>query len=195
MAAWRTQAEALLAAAWSRAWLRWAVANLLGWPLALTLGLVVIGWAVGPLGLLALLPGGVVVGGVAGLVQAVALWPLLGPSARRWPLWSAAGGAAGALLMFVVWVLHVAGPLVGFGAMGALFGLALGAAQGLGAGMRDGTVAWAMACTVGGCGCGALSFTGWPFALSVVCSAGPLAFALLTFPTLREIMMHDLENP
>ena len=151
--------------------LRWLLANVLGWALGLFLG----GVALRVVGsILGVLLGGAVTGVVVGVAQAFVL-----RADRRWWVVSAVGGGLAALPAYVSGITLIAGPVLGYFVIGAVYGAIFGAAQWVA--LRHESGGWWVAVNglAGGlCGCLTLGFN--PLGLPLVCSLGPVVFGLLT---------------
>lgn len=169
--------------------LRWVLANMLGWTLALA-GVLIgsrlgqwIGSAFACAPLIALLLAGALAGAAVGACQA---WALRGTGEiRQFALWSALGGALGVLPVFLL----SAALLLNVGVGGALIGAAY---AGILAALQtrrftgDFAPVWIIACVLSGSLCGALST-----ALPLI---GPLVFGLITGWALLRFAQPDSAN-
>lgn len=152
-------------------WVRWTLANLVGWALGLYLGGVFLGVVGSVLGVLG---GGAVAGGVVGLAQ----WLVLRPPDKRWLLASAIGGGCAALPAYLSGIALIAGPSFGYFIVGAVYGGVFGAAQRFALRGEGGWWVAVNALAGGLCGCLTLGFN--PLGLPVLLSPGPMVFGLLT---------------
>jgi hypothetical protein len=164
--------------------LRWILANMIGWSLGLYLGgalLNVFGGIFGAIG------GGALAGGLVGLLQWLALRLALEGFDTRWVLWSALGGALALVPAFLAGAAMVAGPQIGYFAVGAVYGLIFGALQGLMLRGKDAELAgwWIAVNLLAGGLCGCLTMTASLPGLPLFCSPGPAVFGLLTGVVMR----------
>jgi hypothetical protein len=162
---------------------RWTLANILGWSLGFFLGGLLLN-ALG--GIIGVVLGGSIVGALVGLVQ----WFVLRHEAdwvdSRWAIFSAVGGGLGTIPAYVAGVTLIAGPVMGYFVIGAVYGGIFGTLQWLilRAQYTDLAWLWIVTATAGGGLCGCLTMTVNPLRLPVFCSFGPVAFGLITGYTL-----------
>ena len=168
--------------------LRWTAANIAGWSVGLLAGVRIAGmlgnWGGAVGSIIGMLLAGAVIGLAVGIAQRWALRGLVNGETDLMRLWlgfSVIGGMIGAASLGFTWYTVVAGDVV-FLLMGALFGLGLGWAQtrALRPDFREFTGWWIAANTLGGGLCALFSFSGFPAALPVFCTFGPVAFGLIT---------------
>lgn len=158
---------------------RWTLANMLGWSLGLYLGGALLGALNGV--------GGVLVGGAAaGAVVGAAQWLVLrfepGRIHPRWALLSAAGGGLATLPAYAASATLVAGPQIGYFAVGAVYGGIFSSLQWLALRRKDPELGWMwiVANVLAGGLCGCMTMTMSLPGLPLVCSPGPAFFGLLT---------------
>ena len=154
----------------TRFYLRWTLANMIGWSGGMILG------SLG-LALIGGIPGVFLAGGLMGAVAGTMQWVAMPELSRRWMLWSAVGGTIAALPVFLAAFALIAGRGVGLAVMGAVYGLCIGWIQTL-ALRGDGTFVWVIINVVAGGLCGMLTLL--PVSVPVCLSPGPMIFGLLT---------------
>jgi hypothetical protein len=152
--------------------LRWTLANVAGWALGLFLGGVILGIVGSILGVVV---GGALCGTVVGLAQ----WLVLRLPDKRWLLVSAVGGGLAALPAYLSGVTLIAGPVIAYTIVGAVYGGLFGGAQWFA--LRHAEAGWwvAINALAGGL-CGGLTLGFNPLGLPVLLSPGPVVFGLLT---------------
>ena len=175
-------------------WMRWLLANTLGWSLALYAGAITAD-LLGGLPVLALLLGGFITGIIAGGAQMIAL-RVFGDISARWYAMSALGGVLGAVAVFPALFVLIIGRGPGFALMGGLFGLCFGGVQALAldAPPAEIIIWWGLANLLAGCACGWLALGVTPFGLPVLCSGGPLIFGAITGLAWREILRAEIDG-
>lgn len=168
--------------------LRWLLANILGWSVGLLVGTITAGIIFKVFGnligvIIGLSLAGAVTGAVVGAAQSKSLIGLSTQfdDKRRWIIFSALGGAVGALPVFLTMFVLIIGNF-GLFIIGAVFGLCFGWMQSSAFNNdSDGAIViWIAANIIGSGLCGFFSINGWPFALPIFCSIGPVLFALIT---------------
>lgn len=158
--------------------LRWILANMIGWPVALHLGSWSLGLIGGPVGLLA---GGAAAGLLVGAFQRWALRPWYAVPWRRWLLLHIVGGGLGAMLAYASGFSIIAGPSLASFIVGAVFGATLSALQhvALENAASVSILGWVAANAAAGGFCGWLSLHA-AIGPPAVCSPGPIVFGLCT---------------
>ncbi len=152
-----------------RFYLRWTLANIIGWSGGMVLG------SLG-LALVGGIPGVFLAGSLMGAVAGSMQWLAVPELSRRWVVWSAVGGIVAALPVFLAAFSLVVGRTVGLAVMGAVFGLCIGWVQTLG--LRGRAFVWVIINGVAGGLCGMLTLM--PVSVPVCLTPGPLIFGLLT---------------
>jgi len=169
---------------------RWTLANAAGWAAGLLLG----GAALAGIVLLTLLTrssipfvglalAGAIVGACVGAAQRRIL-QLSQPEATRWLRMSAVGGAIGAFPAILASFITGISWLLGFAAVGAIFGVAVGAAQWYI--LRERAASWHMrgwlaAYALGGLLCGVITMSPpHPLLLPLCCPLGTLIMGAAT---------------
>lgn len=142
-----------------------------------------IDWLSGWLGIIAFLVGGGIIGLIVSRTQA---WSIRPNAPRRWMLYTVIGGIIGVIPVFLSAFSLIAGREIGFGVMGALYGLSLGGMQSL---HFDGeaALAWALTSMLAGCLCSIITFTGSILPLLM----GPLVFGGITGMTLAWMLREE----
>lgn len=167
-------------AIWRRYWLlRWTLANMLGWSLALIVAVLLLQL----MGLWGAIIGGTVAGAMAAFIQSFTLlqiksWPV---SRKRWVIWGAISGALATIPVYLLGFVALFHAQIGLLMMGAMFGGIVGGVQYylLHDEYRDATLWWVLASIIGGMLCAPLTFT-TALILPVIGSFGPVVFGLLT---------------
>lgn len=159
---------------------RWILANTIGWMLAFIISGLVIDLFSDALGIIAFLIGGGIIGGVVGASHT---WSIRPNNPRRWMLYTVIGGIIGVIPVFLSAFSLIAGRTIGFGIMGALYGLSLGGMQSLEL-KGDAALVWALTSMLAGCFCSIITFTGWFW-------IGPVIFGGITGITLAWILREE----
>lgn len=167
-------------ALWERYWLlRWVIANMLAWWLALGIAALFLHL----LGLLGALFGGAGVGLIVGAAQAYILrreksmLPM-----RHWIAFSALGGLLATIPVYLLGFVALFNLSLGLLLIGALFGGFLGFMQALILyhDHEDLAILWVIGCIVGGGLCAPLSLSASSMGLPLIFAPGPLIFGLIT---------------
>jgi hypothetical protein len=170
---------------------QWTLWNAAGWAVGLVIGVTTLLLA-GTYALMTqssvpyigLLLAGALTGAAVGTAQRIVLQQTIENIDQRWVRWSMVGGAVGALPAILASFITRANNLLGFAAVGAIFGAAIAAgqwyilrAQFKASGMR----LWIGAYALGGmlCGVTTMSFP-HPLLLPVCCSLGTLVMGAAT---------------
>lgn len=166
---------------------RWLFANILGWPVALYLGSFLVSIVDSPF---AIVLGGLVVGICIGVFQG---WALRDSSFGQWVGWSAVGGMAGGCLTVFAGLIGLvtgillllsaaAGPILALLCLGVVFGLGFGGFQAILLQREsDSRAFWWIIANAAAAGlCGVFSLPSTSLWLPIICSPGPLIFALIT---------------
>jgi hypothetical protein len=174
------QTQQTLVAIWRQYWLlRWTVANMVGWSLALVTAVLLLQL----FGLGGALVGGASAGAIAACAQSFMLrqmktWAV---TRRHWILSGALGGALATLPVYLLGFVALFHAQIGLLMMGAMFGGIVGAVQYYALNETYGELAlwWVLACLIGGMLCAPLTFT-TTLLLPVIGSLGPVVFGLCT---------------
>jgi hypothetical protein len=167
-------------AIWRRYWLlRWTVANMVGWSLALVAAVVLLR----VFGLLGAIIGGATAGAIAAYAQSLMLrqmkvWSV---TPRRWIISSALGGALATLPVYLLGFVALIHAQLGLLMMGAIFGGIVGTVQYylLNDFYEEQALWWVLASVIGGMLCAPLTFT-TALIIPVIGSLGPVVFGLCT---------------
>lgn len=175
---------------WQSWLLRWILSCIIGWGLGFVVAALLLRW----LGLPAAFVAGMIVAGIAALLQAWAIKPIVpGLRLRGWVGWSALAGLCATLPVYGLGLVLLLNPYLGLLLMGAAFGATLGYFQGR---LLPTPVArgfWLGACMMGAALCAPLSLLPLSGALPIWCSPGLPVFALLTALALRRIAPDKIE--
>ncbi|MDQ7026878.1 MAG: hypothetical protein Q9P44_15120 [Anaerolineae bacterium] len=180
---WKTRLEQIQDSAlaiWRRYWLlRWTVANMLAWSLALVAAVLLLQL----MGLWGAILGGAVAGAIAAFIQSSTLvqiksWTV---SRKRWIIWGAVGGALATIPVYLLGFVALFHAQIGLTMMGAMFGGIIGCVQYhlLQDDYHDAALWWVLASIIGGMLCAPLTFT-TALILPVIGSLGPVVFGLVT---------------
>jgi hypothetical protein len=158
---------------------RWTLANMLGWGLGMLLGGLLLNTFGGILGV-------IVAGALTGACLGATQWTLL--RQRRWILLSALGGGLATIPAYIAGLTLIAGPLVGYFVVGAVYGGVFGTLQWLALRADDEFGLWIIANVIAGGCCGCLTMSFNPLGLPLFCSIGPLVFGLITGRVLKTLL-------
>ena len=170
----------LLVAIWRDYWLlRWTLANMVGWTLALVTAVLCLQF----FGLIGALMGGALAGAIVAFAQSLFLpqikaWPV---TRKQWVLWSAFGGALATVPVYLLGFIALFHAQIGLFFMGGMFGGIVGALQFrlLNYEYDDAALWWVLASIGGGMLCAPLTITSVSI-FPIIGSLGPVVFGLIT---------------
>ena len=165
---------------WRDYWLlRWTLANMVGWSLALVAAVLCLQF----FGLIGALLGGALAGAIVAFAQAFFLpqiktWPV---TRKQWVMWSAVGGLLATIPVYLLGFIALFHAQIGLFLMGGMFGGIVGAMQFrlLNYEYEDAALWWVLASIGGGMLCAPLTFTSVNI-FPIIGSLGPVVFGLLT---------------
>ena len=165
---------------WQRHWLlRWTVANMLGWTLALLAAVLLLQL----LGIWGAIIGGAAAGAIVAYIQSLALYQMKtwAISRKRWVIAAAIGGALATIPVYLLGFVALIHLQIGLLMMGAMFGGIVGGIQyyQLNDEYEETALWWVLASAVGGMLCAPLTLN-TALIVPVLGSLGPVVFGLLT---------------